>query len=80
MYGLNHRRRTTSDASDWSCNLSSILLHDDEEDDIMKSKQPTTNVKFSKVAIVNNSTTAFIIKDTLTPGLTKNIIDRYYQK
>lgn len=75
MFGFH--RHTTSDASDisnWSCDdtflLQSILLNGS------KAKCPT--VKFSKVLIVNDSTTAFITKKVSTPGSTKSVIDRYY--
>lgn len=73
-------RRTTSDASDisnWSCDshspdgiLSSILSNGSQV------QKPT--VKFSKVLIVNDSTTAYITKESSLPGSTKSVIDRYY--
>ncbi|CEP11446.1 hypothetical protein [Parasitella parasitica] len=76
MLDFTHRR-TTSDASDisnWSCesantNLQSLLLNE-------PSKQ--ANVKFSKVIIVNDTTTAYIMKDPVISGSTKDAIDRYY--
>jgi hypothetical protein len=57
--------------------INSILLHDDIEE-TTKEAAAAVNVKFSKVLIVNDSTTAYIIKDILLPGSTKNVIDRYY--
>ncbi|KAL9550752.1 hypothetical protein MBANPS3_004580 [Mucor bainieri] len=33
---------------------------------------------FSKVIIVNDTTTAYIMKNSVIPGSTKDVIDRYY--
>lgn len=76
MFNFTHRHTTSdvSNASKWSyesdnTSLHSLLLNE-------PPKQP--NVKFSKVLIVNDTTTAYIMKDSLMPGSTKDVIDRYY--
>jgi hypothetical protein len=76
MFNFTHHRTTSnaSNASNWSCesdnrSLHSLLLNE-------PPKQP--NVRFSKVLIVNDTTTAYITKNSLMPGSTKDVIDRYY--
>ncbi|GAA5817432.1 hypothetical protein MFLAVUS_010978 [Mucor flavus] len=75
-----HRRTTsdTSDISNWSCDsnspdgvLPSILSNG-------SSRVNNSTVKFSKVLIVNDTTTAYITKESSLPGSAKRVIDRYY--
>ncbi|GAA5803281.1 hypothetical protein HPULCUR_008760 [Helicostylum pulchrum] len=75
-----HRRTTsgTSDTSNWSCDsnspegvLPSILSNG-------SSQVNKSTVKFSKVLIVNDTTTAYITKESSLPGSAKRVIDRYY--
>lgn len=76
MFNFTHCRTASdvSNASKWSyesdnTSLHSLLLNE-------PPKQP--NVKFSKVLIVNDTTIAYIMKDSSMPGSTKDVIDRYY--
>ncbi|KAL0136679.1 hypothetical protein V8B55DRAFT_1440215 [Mucor lusitanicus] len=76
MFNFTHRRTASdaSDASNWSCESDISSLHS-----LLLNEPPKQhNVKFSKVIIVNDTTTAYIMKNSVMPGSTKDVIDRYY--
>jgi hypothetical protein len=59
--------------SHWSCDSTDLNTVSNPS---WASKQ--SNVRFSKVLIVNNTATACITKDARMPGSTKSAIDHYF--